>query len=228
MVDLIAFVGAKLSGKDTTLDICNGFGLGGKKLGLADHLKDVCSAVFNMDRDIFDDQGRKEVPMKRPIILRRDMLYLVALAYQRVLGTLDMEVFKLSAELHAGTLIYTPRHLLQYIGTDYLRESYPEIHLDVAAEKRDPEALSVITDCRFANEVAWAKQRGGITIYIYRPEADQRALESEHLSESGIPALRQKCDYVIENTGTLEELHVLVQQALPLILGDTHDKAGSS
>jgi hypothetical protein len=185
-------------------------GLQVTKLGLADKLKDSASAVFEIDRDIFDDQSRKEVAFKRPIILRENHLQKLEDVYAYLLK----EPLELSHN-RVGRLLYTPREVLQVVGTDILRKARPDIHLDVAAKFRDLEKISVITDCRFPNEVDWVHRQGGSTIYVFRPEADRVARESKHPSEHGVPDLRFKCNFCLDNTGTIEELSVMVKELLP-------------
>ncbi len=62
----------------------------------------------------------------------------------------------------------------------------------------------VVPDVRFDNEYSSLKSLGGIIIEVRRGQAGLSGSAGAHVSESG---LSLPADYVIENEGTLEELH---------------------
>jgi hypothetical protein len=104
----------------------------------------------------------------------------------------------------------TPRYLAQTLGTDWGRTIHPDLWVYML--KRDIEdfsaPLSVITDCRFPNEVAAIRAMGGVVWWI---ERDGIAPVRAHASENSIGP--QDCDRTIANLGTLEDLAVTVAQA---------------
>jgi hypothetical protein len=214
---VIGMCGPKQSGKDTTASMMKKSIPGLENLALAGYLKDVCSAVFNVNREYFDHQKMKETlfPVVK-LVEEKNLLQVLGL-YATFLD--DSSIWYGLPETLPSTIVRTPRELLQFIGTDILRTYRPDIHLDVAAKSASPSGSYVITDCRFQNEIKWVQRQGGKVFYIDRPEAEKRMFESSHISEKGIADLRFKCDYVIQNYGSLEELAINVKSALELMEG---------
>ena len=127
----------------------------------------------------------------------------------------------------------SPRVMLQYLGTEWGRESVdPDIWVNyffrvakrvlegweydhrvglvgIPAQKKIPNGI-VVSDVRFNNELEAIKRMGGKLVKVNRPETDKRASKvgiEDHKSEK-----EQKSfdiglfDAVINNSGTLEEL----------------------
>jgi hypothetical protein len=61
----------------------------------------------------------------------------------------------------------------------------------------------IITDTRFPNELKAIKDYGGVTIKIVRDSGN--TVGTQHISETALDHV-QDWDYVIDNTGTIEEL----------------------
>lgn len=166
----------------------------------------------------------------------------------------------------------TPRFLLQFIGTNLLRNQlHPEIWVNslMSEYKPYPKGVAhdlknwsevyrhtsckncgkqysgwkrqylckecieddsvqfypnwIITDLRFPNELEAVKKRGGITIRVNRPcnicggsgyhkMSCPVSKSGEHLSETSLD--KSEFDYVIENSGSIEELIEKVKQIL--------------
>lgn len=108
---------------------------------------------------------------------------------------------------------YTPRRLMQLIGTNLVRKM---IHTGVwiaVADRALKELQSsnqsvLVTDLRFPNEANLIRQYGGSLVYITSKDAEENrrvAVRLElvsHESESYGDVLRQNADYVIDNDGT--------------------------
>lgn len=111
------------------------------------------------------------------------------------------------------TVRLTVREFLQRYGT--------EAHRDVFGvdfwTKQLIDALDggnvVITDMRFLNETQAVRDAGGITLLIDRPAVAGSG--DTHSSEELPPA--DLIDYVIVNDGSIEDLHVALDEALYLI-----------
>lgn len=106
----------------------------------------------------------------------------------------------------------SPRYLAQTLGTEWGREL---VHPDVwvmAVEQQlklwkiwETDVIAVAQDLRFENEAAWIRKNGGLVLHVYRQGADGNVGISGHASEKGIELAGS--DIVIENNGTLEQLH---------------------
>ena len=118
---------------------------------------------------------------------------------------------------------YTPRVLLQYIGTDLFRKFIHEnVWVNATLNNYDyiqrwidagSEAVLhnwIITDTRFPNEADAVKSRGGINIRLQcNSDLDNN---DTHISETALDFY--KFDYVVNNNGTIEELIEQIKQIL--------------
>lgn len=108
----------------------------------------------------------------------------------------------------------TPRKILQYFGTDVIRngltsilENSDNFWINIIENKIEKDGSYVITDVRFKNEVDFIKKNGGIVVLIKRPGFENN---NSHISENGI----ENYDVLIENNGTLEELKEKIEKLL--------------
>lgn len=107
----------------------------------------------------------------------------------------------------------SPRELMQTLGTEWGRSVHPDLW--VALLERElfdhpcrAEKVVVLTDCRFKNEVAWVRAKGGAVWWV---ERDGIAPVAAHASENAIGP--RDCDLVIRNFGTREDLEREVRRA---------------
>lgn len=101
----------------------------------------------------------------------------------------------------------SPRQMMQTLGTEWGRDSVNEdlwlILASIKVKAYHDEGYHVaITDVRFANEAAYIRNNGGCIWHIKRGGAGTKHL---HASEAGV-AFAQG-DEVINNNGTIEDLH---------------------
>ena len=191
------------SGKDTVADyLCTFHGF--KRVSFAASLKDAVSAVFGWDRELLEGSTKTSREWRE----QKD----------------EWWSNRLGKEI-------TPRWVLQYWGTDVLRNHFHQDIWVASVENklRQTKDNIVITDCRFANEVKAIKNVGGITMRISRgprPEWYDAAvsfnkgewgnmtwaLSREELRRKGVHASEYSSvgldyDHYIENNGTIDELH---------------------
>ena len=138
---------------------------------------------------------------------------------------------------------FTPRLALQIVGTELFREHFhPKIWLDSLEHRyiASGQKPTIITDCRFRNELAFVKQMGGFTIRVKRgddphwTEIAKQAQEGnefaiQQLSDIGIHASEWDhtgvlVDFIIENNGTLEQLKDKVNGVVKVLAKVTKDK----
>ena len=121
----------------------------------------------------------------------------------------------------------TPRLILQTLGTEWGRRLHANIWVDAcwgwilkdAAVMRHDRYC--ITDCRFRNEIEGTRQKGGKVIRLQRGfEAAKKKLArgeaaTVHPSESELLSVPdEEFDYIVDNTGPLENLPGLMVEAL--------------
>lgn len=98
----------------------------------------------------------------------------------------------------------SPRQILQWLGTDILRNKIGEDFFLKLMKKRiesSSKKYIIIPDVRFDNEALFIKELGGIVIKIERPGANTTQ-HSDHITEKGIEIF----DKLIVNDGTLLDL----------------------
>ena len=106
---------------------------------------------------------------------------------------------------------FTPRLALQIIGTEIMRESFHhKIWLDSLEHRyiAGGQKPTIITDCRFRNELAFVKQMGGFTIRVKRGEDPHWTELAKQAQESDSFAEQQLSDIGIhasewDHTGVL-------------------------
>lgn len=211
---LVAFVGPRGSGKDTCAAIAKEAGLVAGKISFAGPLKRICSEVFDIPMDVFEDPIKKEEVATHPL----DMAALgeIIAGMSDYLPMTDAEMFACSMNFakHFNNTLTSPRHVLQYVGTEIIRAYDPDWHCKAAFSEYNLEQLDVdtskvyaVTDCRFLNEYAFLNEKHDTRfIYISRPEAEERLKAATHQSEKEIVLVKEKIQHEIDNSYELEEL----------------------
>ena len=108
---------------------------------------------------------------------------------------------------------YSPRYLMQYLGTQVFRDTIDKDFWVKSLEnniiKNYHDKKIVISDLRFTNEYNMIKKLGG---YVIRVKRDSISNLDQHESESMIDSLYY--DFLIENNYDIDYLHNLVELAL--------------
>ena len=132
---------------------------------------------------------------------------------QEVFGFTDRQLWGPSearSETALGSTV-TARRALQTLGTDWGRaldeDVWAKMGARIARQKSDAGKRVVVTDVRFANELAALQREGAITVRVRREAAGLRGLEAEHVSEREQLAIADgSFDFVVDNDGPLAEL----------------------
>jgi hypothetical protein len=101
------------------------------------------------------------------------------------------------------------RRLLQRTGTEAGRKVLgAQVWVDALMREFDPvnEAL-VVTDCRFSNEADAIRKAGGVIVRVNRPGVGPKADPGGWVHESEVALDGYDFDVVIDNDGTVEDLH---------------------
>ena len=125
----------------------------------------------------------------------------------------------------------TPRWILQYWGTDVIRNNFHNDMWIYSLQKKiqDNRSNFIITDCRFKNEINSVKALNGKIIWVRRDlpswykdaqlalagdTASLNKLDNMSIHPSEYQWLDTSFDYVIENDCNLEALHVKIRSML--------------
>jgi hypothetical protein len=209
---LIALVGFIGSGKDTAADYLVNF-YGFRRDSFASTLKDAVSAVFGWDRELLEGRTKEAREWREQV----DSWWAERLGIPHL----------------------TPRWVLQYWGTEVCRNAF---HNDIwiaslENKLRRSRNNTVISDCRFYNEVAAIKNQGGRVIWIQRgitPHwysiatqanrgdlAAQRWLDQQGIHSSEYSWAGTQFDYIVENNGSIDSLY---RQLNDLLVTDSEPK----
>ena len=212
---IIALCGFKQSGKSTAFDIIKNQNMGKvvKEAAFANRLKEVCSQVFSIPRNHFDDQEIKEVPFLNNIIMTKEAAIKILELYnmdKKVDGMVLADFIRNFKEKE----MRTPRGIAQYIGTEFLRALRSDIHCetlnDIMKEQEETVDIFVVTDCRFLNEIEYFKNEEAFEpFFIHRLEAYNLFIQEledgkSHPSEIETLSLIPKCR-ILKNNMSKEE-----------------------
>jgi len=213
---IIGLIGAKSSGKSTAFEIISKLYNGEvKEITLAGKLKDTCSKIFDIPRNHFDSHRFKEKDLETPIYLTTEVL-------QSIYSTFNLDVdFGKYIRPHIGKILFTPRQVAQYIGTEVLRAVQPDVHcIHALGNDSDNYKIGVVTDIRFPNEFSFFSNLSKfIPIYIKRSEAENFAAKDSHVSESYLKDLAAKSNKIYNDT-TIPEFEKELAKLLKQLLAD--------
>jgi len=209
ILGVTGFIG---SGKDTIADyLCTFHGF--KRISFAASLKDAVSVVFGWDREMLEGTTKTSREWREQV----DEWW--------------------SARLNIPN--FTPRWVLQYWGTEVCREGFHNDIWVASLENKLRKAKDniIITDCRFLNEIKAIKNAGGTTLRVERgPKPDwyndavafnkgprnigwaiaKSELEKQQVHASEYSSVGLDYDHIIENNGTIDDLHNKVKSIIDL------------
>ncbi len=135
--------------------------------------------------------------------LKEGLMAALGLTYEEVHGDLKDTMNPLYGK--------TNREMLQTFGTDWGRDM---VNADVwllAAQRKIPDGIVVISDIRYDNEADFVRENG-LLIHITRSNRDAVDGVADHSSEVGVAV--KKGDVQVDNNGTLEQLRGLLERIL--------------
>ncbi|MGB7422920.1 MAG: hypothetical protein WA917_13755 [Comamonas sp.] len=211
---IIGLTGPAGSGKDTVADILQAE-TGAGRLAFADALRAEIVSAFGIDPALLTDRASKERATPQLALSRCNdprFLFLMGRRFVFLMG----RRFPESATLDELQEPRSPRHIMQWWGTDYRRHIFSDdwwvriAHASILrARERRPSAPIVITDVRFANEAAMVRELGGVIWQVSRPGRD--AISAAHESESTGAQFAPKC--LIDNRLDVGYLRAQVREA---------------
>lgn len=146
-------------------------------LHFADALKRICKMVFNLSELDVNGDLEKERRLPQPVIIDN---YLETLSD---MTQLKLVPHQLTAE--------TPRQILQYVGTNYVRSCCPTYWLDRVEAQLQLRDNIVLPDCRFQNEADLIRKYEGQIVRIVN--LDRPTTGDPHPSEMEMASI--KADY---------------------------------
>lgn len=167
--------GKKTHGKDTFSNLICKHNSDFNILHFADELKEICHKVYGLSPESMSDSFLKEKLFDKPIIMDD---YVVSLS-----NVTGININK------QNKIANSPREVLQFCGTDYVRSVVDTYWLDKLVEKIKPGTKNIISDVRFVNESQMLKSIGGRIIKIIR--VDKVPSNDQHVSELEIDKIEE-------------------------------------
>lgn len=160
-------------------------------VSFAETLKDAAACIFGWDRDMLEGA----TPEARAARELKDEWWSERLGFD-----------------------VSPRYMLQYMGTEVMRNNlHPDIWT-LSAEKlikENPWEQYVFTDVRFPNEAAMIRRIGGKVWHVRRGELPEWFGQNpEHIHASETAWNNETFDATIYNDGTIEDLKTTIDNLL--------------
>jgi len=212
-ITIVGLCGPKESGKDTSALLLKDKSDG--TLAFAKKLKEICMKVFDLTYEHVYDTVLKEQDLERPIIVTKD--HIIKITYYCVkYGRSNIVDLDLDHKFE-GHVLWSPRNVMQFIGTDVIRNHVdPLWNINAFLTNNTINSLKVdgvyfVTDIRFPNEYLYLKNlkvKKFYAFYIHRDRAEKMLKRTKHESEKQVIEVRKLLteENVIYNNGTLEDL----------------------
>jgi len=202
--------GEKGHGKDTlakyVLAADNKFTI----LHFADDLKSMVGAIWGLlDYQLYDEVGKEEIFI-HPINMDH------SLTVMNEYTCLDIQP--------KGKIANSPRQLLQYFGTDYVRSVDDNYWINrvISQIERIGDKI-LIPDTRYPNECAALRKIGATIIKVQRVDLPKSA-NSEHSSETSVAAIEPDVLYTFQTSDSdLERMEGIAEGLAQGELSDIHD-----
>lgn len=190
---IIGVCGLIGSGKDTIADYLVNIHQF-RRESFANSLKDAVAAVFGWDRDMLEGRSKSSREWRET----RDEWWSERLGRD-----------------------ITPRWILQYWGTDVIRNGFHDDMWIASVENKLRKSTDdiVISDCRFPNEVAAIRAQGGYVVRVVRGEDPAWFAQARSHLTHGTPLpgdlphasewawAATDFDRVVQNNGSLDQLY---------------------
>ena len=208
---LIGIGGNKGSGKNTAANTQKFSYL--EKIAYADSIKDICSSSFDIDIKYFTNEILKNKLFDSEFIVKEHHIikFMYIINNYIIKEDIILNIYNGLINKH----FESPRFMMQYIGTNIIRKYISDTFFTDIIKSYITNGLHdsinfcenggiIVTDMRFQNERKLIKDFGGITVLIKKYNKNQD--EDLHISEQSLGS-ESEYDIVIENNGTIEELH---------------------
>lgn len=174
---IIGIAGVKGVGKSTWAKKALQYTPNSTRMAFADGLKDLVCKLLSITRDELESYKNKEHLISR---LQYDFLSWCNIISETV-GCDDCFVL---AKLQSRQSFASIRELLQWLGTDVIREFDPDWHVNNIVNKieSNPATTIFIDDVRFPNEKKIIEDLGGFCLYLKRESVTSKATDT-HASE---------------------------------------------
>lgn len=200
---IIGIGGEKKAGKSTAAEyLVNSQGF--TELSFAYPLKRLCSDVFDVSPTYFTDQELKDQPFAYPLMITDEHIAAIVKLVGATEDSITIGQIYALGNVGLDKIITTPRELMQFVGTDLIRECISQDFWVKALAHDIGQLVNVVVpDVRFASERAFLRSIGATLALVERPGQEHG---DKHSSENSLGG-REEYDIVFNNDGSIEQLH---------------------
>lgn len=229
MTRIVSIAGAKGSGKSTVAEfLCAQAGF--KHFSFASPMKEFVQAAFEFTDDqlygpsssrealdtrfTLDSPGRERVKQLLWQGKQYGYGFADAVAYYSGKSSSDVvgDLMYWFEELYGDARCWTPRRVLQTLGTEFGRQQHPDVWVEWTFDeiKKNAPGRAVISDARFNNEFVAVVKNGSQLWEVRRPNLVHT---DSHSSEQDVhgPVLQKLKTYTIHNNQGIPELLDIVR-----------------
>lgn len=179
--------------------------------------------------------GKDTVGLLLQELLLEEGLKFTTVAFADKLKELIIDLFDMAEEQLYGLLkefpdkrypnkngtFWTPRELMQYLGTDVFRGIYPNIWVDYLRRRIESSPGNyIITDCRFKNEVGVIKENNGLYLSVVRKQVGKQNFTT-HVSENDLNHIAPDI-LIINNYNNIDDLRSYLKREIVPQLSQTN------
>jgi hypothetical protein len=192
---ILAFSGARKSGKSTAFEVIHQMDAKVELLSFAAPLKAACAEVFELPPEYFEHQDLKNKELLEYITLQASEI-------ERFYNLFLINDFDFNTHVRPfiGTLLQTPREMLIFIGTNVLRNYDKDIHVKAALKDLNLNKTYVVTDLRFINEYEALVALNSNCFYIDNRKAEASTQHLNTPSEKERFTFQQDCSIIYNNS----------------------------
>lgn len=167
-IQIYGIIGTKGSGKDSFAKLVKEYNNNFEFVRFADDLKFMTHKIFDFPLEYMESQEEKAKKFNIPVDMDK---YLPSMIQYTGLPLQNKKI-----------LAYSLREILQYFGSEYVRDVCDTYWVDRVIDKiKRLKNKVLVTDCRFLNEANALKKVGGLIIRIDRLDKEEN--NDLHISE---------------------------------------------
>ena len=220
---VLGFTGKKFHGKTTcanwTSNLLRQYGRKTVIVAFAEPLKSlVTSLLFETEwsRNLDTKLKSGDIPLSGTVATIVDRLNRFLIDYNMPhLDPSEIEFIDVLLKLNKSNPGYIYRKMLQFVGTEIVRQRQPSFWTDLLVESiRDNQSdIVLVDDLRFEDELYALKKFPGFNVYLIRTNIEDD--NDTHVSETSVEDIGNLCEYVFEHDN-LDELRQVAELIAPL------------
>lgn len=183
------------------------------KRAFAGNLKECCKHVFDLTDIQVHGVEEKQALLDSPVIFDSKHYGGILAWMSSSINTTVVPMTYLFSAL-AGTVLRTPRDILQFVGTEIMRGQFHDYHTTVCFYDMPKDRDVVLSDVRFVNEAKAVINAGGFCVKILRDVGKMSEKNKSHKSEVDLDSWEGWSAVLDNKKAGLDNLHSNIETLL--------------